>query len=189
MINKTPRKAISHRTVKYAVTGLFFGCGLITAIMYGATSGLPDSRTKLVSFSNLPEGASGDIRVESASGNRFFKVDTATPFIEHDADALVPPYRLYATVKLPGDLYRDFTMTIDKNRQLSTIVDGFDPWDPITMTVGEMSVFEIMPADWSGKLQLDAPLPQNGMVQACVEINSAAGTLGICHDAPEGRRS
>lgn len=189
MTDKAPEKMTAKRKGSFAAAGLVLGGVALAAGFYTLPLLHRNSPLELVSFSGLPDGTTGDVRLETSNGNRFFAIDSSSPHIGQDTQELVPPYRLHATLKLPGDRYRDFTLAIDKSRSLSVVMDGFEPWDPVSLTIGTQAIARGVPADWSGKLQLDAGLSNSDTTQACVEINSSTGTLAICHDVGGMRAS
>lgn len=189
MTQSAHQKMTAERKGLLAVVGLVFGGALLMTGFYVLAPAQTDEPLELVSFSGLPEGTTGDVRIESANGSQSFAIGSATPVIGQDAQALTPPYRLYAALKLPGDRYRDFIIAIDKNRSLSAVLDGFDAWDPVGLTIGQQTMFKGIPADWSGKLQLDTGMPDSAAARACVEINSGTGTMALCHDVGGVRAS
>lgn len=189
MTHSTPEKMTAKRKGFFALTALLFGGGLLATGLYLSSPSNQNDKAELVFFTGLPDGTTGDVRVETASGNRSFMIDAATPHIKQGEQTLVPPYRVYATLKFPGDRYRDFTLAVDKSRHFSVVLDGLEAWDPVSLTIAAQPRLQRVPADWSGKLQLDAALPAALSARACVEINSGTGTLVLCHDVGEVRAS
>lgn len=99
------------------------------------------------------------------------------------------PYKLDVSVQLPGDAYRDFSFAVSADgKTLSVVADGFHAGDKVDLRIDGQNRFERLPADWSGKIELSAPI-DGKQAQACIEIFGRQETLGLCHTLPEARTS
>lgn len=176
--------------------GLVFAALASMVFVFAAVSFLffnkPALPGEFVSFTGLPEGAGietiletkgGNATVLQAEGNAITLPDTIRRKIG-------TPYRISSSMKFPGGGYRDFTLTIGKDRHTITILaDGFTSKEKITFSINGQPVQSRIPMDWSGRLELEAALPDEDSVVACIEISGMKDSIGLCHAIPERRAS
>ncbi len=174
--------------------GLVFA-GLVTMVfMFAALSFLffnkPNLPSDFVSFSNLPENTTietiletkgGNAAVLQAEGNTINLPDTIRKKIG-------TPYRLSSSLKLNDGNYRDLTFTVGKDRASFTVlIDGFKAQDKITLSINGQPVYTRIAMDWSGRIELEAKLPDENNVVACIEVFDTKKSIGACHVIPERR--
>lgn len=134
----------------------------------------------VLSVIGLGEGYSLDAVIESRAGME-------TVSLDQPHKAFSPPYRLNASLKLPGDSYRDFAFIVNAaGSEISVITDGFHARDLVSVRMNDETVLKKIPADWSGRLQLYAALPDKKSVTACVDVAGKTNSLGLCHTITKG---
>ena len=170
---------------------LLFGLTVLAglAAAYGMTvySKKPTAAV-FATVTDLPEGSRVDVLLETKGGVTEIKAQNATlELTDQLKPALAAPYRLNASVRLPSDTYRDFTITVGNNRKISVITDGFHAGDLVSLTLNGDEAFGRVPADWSGKLELATTVPEAAAVYACISVVGRGETLGLCHTITERR--
>lgn len=133
-------------------------------------------------FSDLPEGTEGQVRIESLRGMRVLTLVAGVTDDLPQEFYPVAPYRLYATLKLPEDRYRDIVLSVAKDQTVSVVLDGFHAWDPVKLNVAGQDLYTNIPADWSGKIELETKLRSTNKTSVCIGINGRSETFGFCHD-------
>lgn len=157
------------------------GAGVLLAGAWAVSYVKQEKPYTFVSFFGLPEGSQSNVTVTSSAGYKVYDGAAFTP--------PAAPYRINAAIKLPGDHYRDFAFTVSKDRGLSAVADGFHAGDIISLTINQGAPVARLPADWSGKLQLDIALPAEETVEACMQVSGKTESVGFCHTLPERRPS
>lgn len=170
---------------------LLFGLVVLAGlgVAYGLTAPFEKPATSaFATVTDLPQGASVDVLLETKSGMTELKAQNANLELPDPLKTtLVPPYRLNASVKLPNDAYRDFTITVGKDKKIAVVTDGFRAGDLVFLTLNGQEAFGRVPADWSGKLELATILPESETVDACISVISRMESLGLCHAIAERR--
>ncbi|PZQ49127.1 MAG: hypothetical protein DI551_00305 [Micavibrio aeruginosavorus] len=152
---------------------LFCGSGIFT---FTAVVRNSVQKTPFLTFSDVPPQS----RIETILTEK----GRATALQSGNIDALPAPsfpYRLSSAIQLPAGDYRDIILTVtDQTPALTVLVDGFKMEDSVSLTLNGEKAYTLMSFDWSGRLELEAPLPM-GPVEACVEILGRTEILGMCH--------
>lgn len=144
-----------------------------------------ETRSALLSFTNLPAAAEVTASLETQKGLRDLSVKDGHIAPSHSLNA---PYKLNTSIKLSNDRYRDFSFYVSDN-SMDVLTDGFFAGDPVSIDVDGKTVFENVPSDWSGKLELRTALSSNSAARVCVQVKGRLETIGLCHALPERRAS
>ena len=138
-----------------------------------------------VSFSGVAADAFQDISLQ-----------TPTEFVALDQNGLsfslppsktsfAPPYKLKASIITAQKQYRDFLFTVNADRTVFTVLaDGFRLDNSISLRVNDKTIYSDVPMDWSGRMELKAPLDQNA-ANVCITMENEGDILGICHVVPK----
>lgn len=191
MTQDTPhstKPAARHRLVFACLTAMVFVFAALSFFFFNK----PELPSDFVSFSNLPENTTietiletkgGNATVLQAEGNTINLPDTIKKKIG-------TPYRLSSSLKLSDGDYRDLTFTVGKDRASFTILaDGFKAQDQITLSINGQPVYTRVAMDWSGRIELEAKLPDEDNIVACIEVANTNGSIGACHAIPERRHA
>ncbi len=176
--------------------GLVFIALAVTVFTFAALSFLffqkPPLPGDFISFTGLPENTGIETILETKGGNATALQAEGVAITLPDAirRKIGTPYRLLSSLKLPDGKYRDFTITIGKDRHTITVLaDGFTAKDKITFSINGNPVQSRVPMDWSGRIELETALPDEEKIIACIEVADMKGSIGLCHAIPERRRA
>ena len=186
-MTSTSDKATSKKNIKYP---LMIVAGAAVLCAGGASFYFRTSETPVfVRISDLPKGAGVETYLQTKTATDILPNREGVIDLPESLKNISAPYRITSSVKMVDDSYRDFTITVTTNDNISVIADGFHAGDKVSLTLDGHNIFRDMPADWSGKIELNASLPPNKVANTCLEVIGKTETLGICHARPEGRAS
>jgi hypothetical protein len=184
MQDKAMRKIPTH-TLKYFVIPAFLlvagVCGFF-ASEYVFTKAGQKYTAPLLSATDLPAGST--MRATLENSGRVSDLTADNDVIDMPSAPLLSPYRLSASIKLPKEQYRDVRFTVTHDT-LSVVTDGFHAGDLVFLDINGRNAFGRIPSDWSGKIELSTPLPQDRNVNACVRVAGQTESFGLCHGLPE----
>lgn len=166
------------RTKVLTAASLLTLCGLLAGWFVVSES----KSAAFVSLNEVPKGTKVEALLETRQG---------TEELQHTGSGFDLPafktlagdsYRIRTSLQMPWGDYRDITLNVDQGKSsISILADGFTEEDLITMTMAGHVVYQNMPMDWSGRLELQAALPKKKNTTACITVGGRLGSVGICH--------
>jgi hypothetical protein len=157
---------------------LLLGAGwLVTQNLKGFVYPAPH----LMTFLNLSPNASLSATLENGRSVTPLVLDGDTIKLPDDQKRLNRSYVIRLTLK-EGDVTRDIALKVVKGDEgVRVIADGYDPENLMTLSIDNVSFFQDVPFDWSGKLELPSVVTADQNVNVCVTIKTQAPPFGFCH--------
>lgn len=195
MNSKQPIGTYRHKKI-VLLGGLFLLglCAAASGLRLAMSSYLPQ-HTGFIVLEGLPENTLIDAFLETPGK----KIESLLPQEENTAlnralpqqEVMLPPsYRVNTSLKMPWGGYRDLVLDVGKNGEtFGVLADGFSPYDEITMTLDDKTVYKNIPMDWSGRITLKANISPEKRILACVRINGREQSIGLCHKVGTGDRA
>ena len=148
----------------------------------------PDQPQDLLNIMGLPDGAQVEAQFLANKKITDLVFEKNHANLPAQQAKVTPPYQLTASIKMPWGDYRDFNFTVNETPpNLTVLASGFSADDRISLSFDKNKIYQNIPMDWSGRLELSASLPPKLTGVACVKITGWLQSLDVCHKIPERR--
>lgn len=172
--------------VKRKCKGITGGFALVSAVICLYLL-MPVSDKDLITLTDAPQGTRIETLLETRNGIQALSQAGSTFNTKETfegPDALI--YKLRMSLRMPWGDYQDIVLDVNRRKSsIHVLADGFSDNDIITFRLDGNALYQNVPLDWSGRLELQSFLSPTKRVRTCIKIDGDMGAVGFCHVIPK----
>lgn len=137
----------------------------------------------LGTFLNMPEGVSLNAVLENGRKVTPLGLDEGGNIKVPETQSLLnQSYIIRLQLNDGQETAKDIALKVVKGDEgIRVFADGYAPENLMTLSIDNVSFFQDVPFDWSGKLELPSVIAADQNVHVCFTIKTTAPPFGFCH--------